>query len=76
MIGHFCNIFDPVNANDWVESLVRKKLPCFGSSKSGSDNDDCSGEKACLDAKYIDPFSLPNACGAQARCSVQDHIGV
>ncbi|KAH8249884.1 hypothetical protein KR038_008286, partial [Drosophila bunnanda] len=41
-----------------------------------SDNDDCSGDKACLDAKCIDPCSLPNACGAQARCSVQNHIGV
>ncbi|SPP80067.1 blast:Fibrillin-1, partial [Drosophila guanche] len=41
-----------------------------------SDNDDCSGDKACLDAKCIDPCSLPNACGAQALCSVQNHIGV
>lgn len=41
-----------------------------------ADNDDCSGEKACLDSKCIDPCSLPNACGALARCSVQNHIGV
>lgn len=41
-----------------------------------SDNEDCANEKSCLDAKCIDPCSLPNVCGTNARCIAQNHIGV
>ncbi|XP_036344722.1 fibrillin-3-like, partial [Rhagoletis pomonella] len=41
-----------------------------------SDNEDCANEKACLESKCVDPCTLPNVCGANARCTAQNHIGV
>lgn len=41
-----------------------------------SDNNDCSSDKICIDSKCTNPCSFVNACGANADCTVNNHVGI
>lgn len=40
------------------------------------DKDDCATTKTCVDAKCIEPCSLPNVCGKDAKCTTENHLAV
>lgn len=41
-----------------------------------SENSDCPHSKSCLDSRCVNPCSIPNACGQNSNCVVENHVGI
>lgn len=41
-----------------------------------SKNTDCDESKSCLDSKCVNPCTVPNACGQNSNCIVENRVGV
>lgn len=41
-----------------------------------SENTDCPHSKSCLDSKCVNPCTIPNACGQNSNCVVENHVGI
>lgn len=67
-IGHTVSCRCPSNTKG-DPKLSCDKIEC-------SDNNECDSRKSCINAKCVDPCSLPNACGRSAACSTDNHVGI
>jgi len=51
-----------------------QRHPVNGCQRAECSSDiDCSSDRTCRDGLCVNPCSLPNACGRNAQCNVQDH---
>jgi hypothetical protein len=41
-----------------------------------SDDNECDLQKSCINSKCVNPCSLQNACGQNAICSTDNHVGI
>lgn len=67
-LGHRAICQCPVNTVG-DPKLSCEKIEC-------SENNDCSSSETCIDFKCINPCSLPNACGQNADCFNENHVGI
>lgn len=68
VVGHsaVCEC-EPSSKGDPLKECI--KIECI-------DQEDCVISKTCVEAKCIEPCSLPNVCGQNAKCITDNHIAV